>query len=187
VKRISNVLSPFAILAALSLPAHGAAGTSVTSGALMFASGVGVIDIAGQSDFRLRSPVDSTSGRFDAAFQCSELDCGPGTVVSLFAAWFGNNLSGTLRFKGHSYALGSESADGALGRVQFDGSVTLPPFNTSGTIDIDVPISLSGQIQFNDTGAVEPLTGTGIATIQFKRSPDGSAWQFSNATYALTK
>jgi len=167
------------------VPLQAASGTRVTSGALMFASHVGVVDVAGQSGFRMRANVDDVGGRFDASNQCVDLDCAPGTAVSLFAQWSGSDLNGTVTFKGHSYGLGGEGGGGALGIVTFDGHLTLPPFNDAGVVDIDAPFTFSGRVDFTGTGTTEPLSGTGMATFQFKRSADGTAWQFSNATYAF--
>jgi hypothetical protein len=187
VKSVTRLLPAAVLFCGLVLPLRADNGTSVTSGALMFASHVGVIDIAGQHNFQMRSNVDDVGGIFVPQNQCGDLDCSPGTTVNLEAKWSGNDLSGTLAFKGKSYPLGKEGPSGALGIVDFEGSLVLPPFNDSGTVDVSAPFTFSGQLEFEDTLAREPLSGAGIATLQFKRSADGSAWQFSNATYALQK
>jgi hypothetical protein len=187
VKRIAITWSVAVLFCAFVPPLQADSGTRVTSGALMFASHGGVVDVAGQSGFRLRARVDDVEGRFDAGNQCGDFDCAPGTVVGLFAEWSGSDLNGTVAFKDQSYVLGREGAGGALGLVTFDGNLTLPPFNDAGVVDIDAPFTFSGQVEFEDTGVTEPLSGTGIATLQFTRSADGTAWQFSNATYALQR
>lgn len=186
-KRFATSALAIALFCALGLPLSGDSGTRVTSGALMFASNVGVIDIAGQHSFRMRANVDDVGGIFLPSNQCSDLDCVPGTTVNLQARWSGLDLPGTLVFKGHSYALGHEGASGAQGLVDFEGSLVLPPFNDSGTVDVDAPFTLTGQVEFEDTLTTEPISGVGVATLQFKRSADGSAWQFANATYALQR
>jgi hypothetical protein len=152
----------------------------------MFGSGVGVIDMAGQSDLRLRASVDDVGGIFAPRNQCQELDCVPGTQVNLEGFWTGLDLRGTLRWKGKDYVLGTEQASGVLGIARFDGTLTLPPFSSAATvIDIDAPFSFSGEVRFQDTFTVEPLSGSGVATLQFRQSSDGTAWQFVNATYAF--
>lgn len=186
-KRYATSLVASALFYASVLPLSGDSGTRVTSGALMFASHVGVIDIAGQHGFRMRANVDDVGGIFAPANQCGDLDCVPGTMVNLEAKWSGLDLRGTLLFKGQSYPLGSEGTTGALGLVDFEGSLVLPPFNDRGTVDVDAPFTLTGFVEFEDTLAREPISGAGVATLQFKRSADGSAWQFSNATYAIVR
>ena len=94
---------------------------------------------------------------------------------------------GQVRFKGQDYVLGQEGAGGALGIARFQGTVTLPDFTSTGTVDVSAPFSFTGQVEFEDTFAVEPLTGFGVATLHFTEFSDGSSWVFSGATYEFQR
>src|SRR5205085_9818261 len=106
-----------------------------TSGAFTW-SGTGDIDATGQSDFSMHAFVDFAGGSFGPENQCGGPDCPPGTEVSLEAIWTGLDLRGSVRFKGQDYVLGQEGAGGALGIARFQGTVTLPDFTSTGTVDV---------------------------------------------------
>jgi hypothetical protein len=183
VKRIATSLSVLFLSSLMLFNAEASQGTAVTSGALTFASHAGAIEVSGQSGFSLQARVSGASGIFAAENQCAELDCQPGTQVSLFAHWSGNDLPGSATLRGQPYVLGSEGAGGAMGVVTFDGSVTLPDFTSSAAVDVSAPFTFSGQLAPEGSSDVEALHGAGTATLHFAQSADGSAWQFAGAAY----
>jgi hypothetical protein len=182
VKRIA-ALVPGLFLASLFLfTVRADQGTRVANGTFTF-SGVGQIDISGQSAFRMHADVSIAGGIFVPQDQCNFLDCVPGTQVNLAARWVGGDLRGSVRLRGKDYILGSEDANAANGDVMFNGSLTLPDFTGSGTVDVSAPFTLTGQVALPGSDDAEPLFGSGIATLQFRQSADGSAWQFVSAIY----
>lgn len=185
-KRTAVYLLPL-FLCSLAVTAHAVQGTRVTSGGLSFASGVGRVDMSGQSGFQMTADVDSAGGIFAPENQCSDVDCVPGTQVNLNAHWTGSDLRGTASLRGQDYELGSESPSGAFGIVTFDGSLVLPDFNGTGTVDVRAPFTFSGQLTPEATFEAERLFGSGVATLRFHQSADGSAWQFESATYQFTR
>jgi hypothetical protein len=186
-KRSAASLSALVLASLVTVPAHAVQGTRVTSGGLTFSGGLGDIEIRGQSGFSMSARVDNVSGIFAPDNQCSDVDCVPGTQVSLNAHWTGNDLPGSASLRGQSYVLGSEGAGAANGIVTFDGSVVLPDFNSTGSVDVSAPFTFSGQLKPEDAPTAEPLFGSGIATLTFHQSADGSAWQFASATYEFRR
>jgi hypothetical protein len=188
VKRISAIVSSI-ILSGLLLPTvHADGGLGVTSGVFTFED-IGHLDVSGQAGLHIVSSLSSAGGRFDPATQCSDLDCVPGTVVSLGATWTSPDLGGDLSVRGKNYQLGVEGETGAVGSIEFDGSVTLPDFTGSDTIDVSAPFTFTGVLHYPDTaaGRQDTLSGQGTATLTMRRSADGTAWQFVSATYEFAK
>ena len=175
------------VVGLFALTAHAVQGTRVTSGGLSFASGVGHIDMSGQSGLHMTADVDSAGGVFLPENQCSDLDCTPGTQVNLNAHWTGSDVRGTASLRGQDYVLGTEDPAGAFAIVTFDGSLVLPDFNSTGTVDVQAPFTFSGQLTSQATSETERLFGSGVAMLRFRQSPDGSAWQFESATYQFTR
>jgi hypothetical protein len=85
--------------------------------------------------------------------------------------------------RGHDYALGQEGAGGAMGIIDFEGTVTMPDLTDTGTAQVSAPFSFSGQLRPEDTGITEPLTGSGVATIDLHVNFDGASWMVTRATY----
>jgi hypothetical protein len=187
VKRSSTILSVLFMFLALFVPVHGEQGTRVTSGTFTFASGLGEIHARGQSGFRIDARVDITGGIYNPESQCAELECQPGTEVSLLAHWVGQDLNGPATLRGQDYVLGREGEGGAMGIVTFDGSVILPDFNSSGTAVVTAPFTFTGQLESETTFEVEPLCGSGVATLQLSEATEGQAWRVTGATYQFLK
>src|SRR5207302_305797 len=187
VRRIVTVLAIVFLFPLLFVPTHAEQGTRVTSGAFTFASGLGEIKVTGQSGFRMDARVDITSGIYNPQSQCAELDCQPGTEVSLLARWVGQDLNGSASLRGQDFVLGQEGAGGAQGTVTFDGSVILPDFNSSGTATVSAPFTFTGQLESETTFEVEPLFGSGVATLQLTEATEGQAWHVTGATYEFAR
>jgi hypothetical protein len=186
VKRLSTVLSVAAIFGLTLMPSDASEGTRVTSGAMHFEDTVGGITLEGQSGFRMEAGVDVTGGVYDPWNQCLFPECQPGTEVSLFAHWIGLDLNGTVSLRGKTYVLGQEGEGGAFGSVEFDGSVILPEFTSSGTAEVSAPFLFSGQVApDNPSGLIEfePISGSGIATLFLSIGYDGTSWSVDRATY----
>src|SRR5439155_17914751 len=112
----------------------------------------------------------------------------PGTQVDLTASWSGSDLRGSVSLRGKDYVLGSENLDSEVGDVMFSGLLTLPDFTGSPTVDVSAPFTLTGRLwPLADPSDVEPLSGSGTATLQFRQSDDGTAWIWVSATYTLQK
>jgi hypothetical protein len=187
VKGISVLALVFISTWSFLTPAGANDGTRVTSGTLTFASQQGQIDAGGQADFSMQAFVDSSSGIFDFEDTCNAGPlCQPGTQVSLGARWNGIDLRGTATLRGRHYILGGEGDGHALGDAKFDGTVTMPDFTSSGIAQVSAPFSFSGELT-PDGGSADPLTGSGIATIDLKESPDGTSWTMTSATYEFRK
>jgi hypothetical protein len=188
VKRISAILF-CSVLSGLLLPTvHADSGLAVTSGVFTIDT-AGVIDVSGQAGLHMVAAVSTAGGRFAPWNQCSDLECVPGTVVSLGAAWTSPDLGGDLSIRGKQYRLGVEGAAGAGGSVEFNGSVTLPDFNGNNTIEVTGPFTLTGQLHYPDVigGNDDVLSGQGTATLTMRLSADGSAWQYVSARYVFEK
>jgi hypothetical protein len=186
VKSLSTVLSVVAIFGLTLVPADASEGTRITSGAMHFEDTVGGITLEGESGFRMGAGVSVGGGVYDPWTQCSLPDCRPGTEVSLFAHWSGLDLSGTLSLRGKTYVLGQEGEGGAFGSVEFDGSVILPEFTSSGTAEVAAPFLFSGQVApENPSGLIEfePISGSGVATLFLSIGYDGTSWIVDRATY----
>jgi hypothetical protein len=163
-------------------------GIRVTSGALRFASHVGHIDIAGRSDFSMQADVDSTGGIYSLDDCAADPEfCAPGSEVSVFAHWTGLDVRGSATLRGQEFVIGSESADAGGAIVNFDGSVTMPPFTDSGTAEVTAPFTFGGQL--TPPGAVESeaLSGAGTVTIELTKSAFVDGWIVTSATYAFEK
>jgi hypothetical protein len=108
---------------------------------------------------------------------------------TLNATWSGGDFTETLRLRGQDYRLGSESADGALGRVEFSGLVELPPVDGPATIQVSAPFTMTGFLasgQGADGQAiVEQVQGGGTATLTFTTNADFSAWRFLSSDYVF--
>jgi hypothetical protein len=186
----SILIALVALLCLAAGSSHADDGTTITSGAMEFEQTSGIIDVSGQSGFRMHAGVDVSGGIYGPWQQCSVPECGPGTEVTLFAHWVGLDLRGTVRLQGHNYQLGSESEGGAMGSVEFDGSVVMPPFNEGGTATVSAPFTFIGQVTPNSTDGsapTEPLSGGGIATLQLSINFDGSSWNIDRATYQFSR
>jgi hypothetical protein len=169
-------------------PAHARDDLRLTSGALEFIDNDrGTIDVRAQSDFSMHAFVFESGGIYRPGDQCSFPECVPGTNVSLFALWSGNDVSGTATLRGHDYVLSSEAADGAAAIVQFDGNVILPDFTSTGTADVSAPFTFVGQIHIEATGETMPLTGSGTATLHLLMSQEGPNWNIVSATYQFER
>jgi hypothetical protein len=188
VKRIAALVPGFFLATLFLFTVHADQGTRVTAGALTFSEHVGDLDVSGQSNFRMQASVDTAGGIFIPENQCEDLECVPGTEVDLSARWVGSDLRGSASLRGNDYVLGSEDLDSASGDVMFSGRLTLPDFSGSPTVDVSAPFTLTGRlVPLQDSNNVELLSGFGTATLQFRQSVDGTAWQFVSATYALQK
>jgi hypothetical protein len=186
-KRDATILSILFLFSALLVSIHGDQGTRLTSGAFTFASGLGEIHAAGQSGFRIDARVDITSGVYDPESHCAELDCQPGTELSLLAHWVGQGVGGSATLRGQDYVLGMEGEGGGMAIVTFDGSVILPDFNSSRTAVVTAPFTFTGQLESETTFEVEPLSGSGVATLQLSEAAEGQAWRVTAATYQFAK
>lgn len=186
-KRIATLVPAIAVLWIIAPSLDAVQGTRITTGTLTFEGGVGDIDMGGQSGFSIESRVDRAGGVFEPTEQCTGGDCPPGTVVNLFATWSGGDLSGTATLRGQTFVLGSEGEGGASGLLDFEGTVTLPEMTTDGMVTLTAPVSVSGQLVPVDTGILEPLFGTAIASVTFRKSVDFDAWEFQRATYTITR
>lgn len=158
-------------------------GIRVASGALTFASQVGHISISGQANFSLEADVDSAGG----SFNLDGCDCAPGAEVSVFANWAGLDVRGTASLRGQSFVIGSEDADAGSATVTFDGTVTMPPLNDSGTAVVTAPFTFEGHVTAPGALSPEPLTGGGTVTIELTKHPFVDIWIATRATYSLEK
>ena len=109
--------------------------------------------------------------------------CFPGTIVSLHASWSGGDLMGTATLRGHDYVLASEAPNGSAGIANFEGSVVLPEFTSSGTADVSAPFTFNGQPKIGEAGELDLMTGAGTATLHLRYSTEGPSWVVDSATY----
>jgi hypothetical protein len=187
VKRIAVVVSGLFLVTLFPFTVHADQGIRVTAGALTFSGSAGHLDISGQSGFRMQADVDWASGIFIPKDQCGVPECVPGTQVDLTARWIGLDLRGSVSLRGKDYVLGSEDLDSEVGDVVFSGLLTLPDFG-SPTVDVSAPFTLTGRLwPLTDSSDIEPLSGSGIATLQFRQSADGTTWEWVSATYTFQK
>jgi PEP-CTERM motif len=163
---------------------------TVTGGALVMTGSSGDLDIFGTEGFSITDARVGVAGGFYLPADCGFPTCVPGSTVSLLAGWSGNDLPGTLSFRGETYEdLGS--LDGfAQAIVEFSGSFVAPPMGASATVV--APFALSGQFTVpNDAGNSHlgpfGLTGSGNATINLipnlAAPADAPSWQVASVRY----
>ncbi len=182
-KSFARCLAVGILSSAMLAPSHAQGTMHVTSGTLQFGIDQGQLDLRAQSDLTMHAHVFSANGQYAPGEQCSVPECFPGTTVSLHASWFGNDLDGTATLRGHDYILGQEGDGGAVGFADFDGSVVLPDFTSSGAADASAPFTFDGQLHVEATGETEPITGGGTATLHLRYSAEGPNWVVDSATY----
>ena len=183
-KVLARSMSLACLSSVLLLPLEAATGIRILSGSLEFASGEAVIDMKGTDGFRFLGGANISGGRFDPASDCG-FGCPPGASVSLAASWSGFDLTGTATLRGQVWRVGEERADGAFMVAEFSGSVTLPPMNDSGTVQVSAPFTLSGRFTYpsDNPQSTVPLAGTGVARLNFVSDSERTNWVFVSAVY----
>ena len=190
IRRVS-VWATMCLITALLFPAAAVADpVTVTGGALVITGIDGPVELTGTEGFALSSHVGLASGFYRPADCRASLDCVPGSTVSLSAGWSGNDLGGTLSFRGETYDdLGS--LDGfAQAIIEFSGSFVAPAMSPSATVM--APFALTGRFTVPNAagnGYLGPfaLFGSGNATINLVphggAPPDAPAWSVASVRY----
>jgi hypothetical protein len=146
----------------------------------------GRIELIGERGFTLSSAVSAIGGRFGPHEQCLVPECDPGTTVSLYAAWLGNDLSGQLTFDGETYNdLGGLSSL-TQASVEFIGSFVAPALEPSTTLT--TPFRFQGQFWVPDAAGIaqvrHTLSGAGTATVTLSRGfPGDPSWVVNSVRY----
>jgi hypothetical protein len=181
---VTRVTSLAFVLSVLLVPLQATTAIRILSGSLEFAAGDAVFDIKGTDAFRFLGGGNISGGRFDPANDCG-FGCPPGTSVSLGASWSGLDLGGTATLRGRVWRVGEERPDGAFMGVEFNGTVTLPPMNDGGTVQVSAPFTFSGQFTYpsDNPQATVPLAGSGVATLNFVADSERTSWVFVSARY----
>ena len=188
--RIRQIVKTACAVLVLLTPLQAADGLTIKGGAFTYAAHTGRVVLNGTSGMRLDASVSSSSGVMGPDEQCGFSECEPGTtVVTLNATWSGTDFTGTLRLRGQEYTLGLESADGALGRVNFSGSVEVPAAVGPDPIEVSAPFTMTGSVAHGQgadgSPIVESMRGGGTATLTFTPNVNQSAWQFVSADYVF--
>jgi hypothetical protein len=182
VKAFVPYLAVGVLVCAVSDPSHAQETMHVTSGALQFGDVEGQLDLRAQADLTMNGDVFADGGQYRPG-DCRVPECFPGTTVSLHASWSGGDLMGTATLRGHDYVLASEGPNGSAGIANFEGSVVLPEFTSSGTADVSAPFTFNGQLKIGEAGETDLLTGGGTATLHLRLSAEGPNWVVDSATY----
>ena len=190
-----SVWATTCLITALVFPATASADpVIVTGGALVMTGPTGTVQLTGTEGFSLASGVSAVSG-FYLPDDCRVFpECVPGSTVSLSAGWSGNDLPGTLSFRGETYDDLGTLIGFTNAIVEFSGSFVAPPIAPSATVV--APFTLTGQFVVPNTAGNShlgpfPLFGAGNATISLSQysqtSSEGTtllnAWAVNSVRY----
>lgn len=149
----------------------------------------GALNLKGIAGFTFSSHVSMSGGMFDPYHQCTaNLKCFPGTAVSLRGTWIDSDLPSRFTLRGTSYRTGLGPRD-AVAYVEFNGSVSLPPFTEAQMVEVSAPFTFKGAVTYfpasSSTGVKELLTGHGVARLTFQEHHEAGTtfWMFTRAVY----
>ena len=190
-KRRLSIWAPTCLIVALAFPAKAAADpVTITGGALVMTGISGTLDVTGTEGFSITDSGVGLASGFYLPADCGFPICVPGSTVSLRAGWSGNDLPGTLTFRGETYEdLGGLNSF-AQAAVEFTGSFVAPPMATSATVV--APFALNGSFTVpNDAanGFLGPfaLFGSGNATVNLIPNlgapADAPSWSVASVRY----
>jgi len=156
---------PFALLLAFAavscwpVTPLAAADLVITGGYLERDPYSGPLELRGERGFTFRG--GPQSGIFQPVEDCNagSAPCGPGDRISLHANWSSGDLPGVATLDGITYM--KVGGDLSSLTVDFNGSVTMPPFSPSATIA--APFVFNGR--FTHDGIREELIGSGVVTL----------------------
>ena len=136
-----------------------AADIVITGGYLERTPYLGPLELRGERGFTFRGGPEI--GIFQPVEECNagSAPCGPGDRISLHANWSSLDLPGVATLDGNTYM--KVGGDQASLTVDFNGSVTMPPFSPSATIA--APFVFNGR--FTHDGIREDLIGSGVVTL----------------------
>jgi hypothetical protein len=180
----TGTLLSFLILAAAA-PAT-AEVVVVNQGTFVFGEGADRVDISGTRDFRFEG--NALTGRFAADEMCfGGVECGPGAVIPLDAAWIGNDLPGTAELRGTLYPdVGGHNSPN-YAHIEFTGQVTMPDAMTAEPISITVPFDFAGRFVYGPDletpSQTAALTGGGRVTLTFDPGDTGEGWVLRTASF----
>lgn len=183
--------APAFLVVALAFPMKAAADpVTVTGGALVMTGISGDLEIFGTEGFSITDAGVGLASGFYRPADCGFPICVPGSTVSLSAGWSGNDLPGTLTFRGETYEDLGSLVGFAQAMVEFSGSFVAPPMDASATVI--APFALNGSFTVpNDAGtsSIGPfgLTGSGNATINLLPNlgapADAPSWRVASVRY----
>jgi hypothetical protein len=162
----------------------------IDRGELDFSGSFGEIRLEGNRGFSLTSHVDRIGGIVGAVEACSTGICTPGTVIPLYATWFGNDLVGTVTLDGTTYTQvgGLNSTTSAVvtfsardaQEPRFEG-VVAPPFTKRGSDQVTALFEMSGQ--FSHPGGPVPFTGEGVVKLWLVHTAESTGWRVERLLY----
>lgn len=138
---------------------------SITSGSLTVTGrfGPGAVSLAGTDGFSLGARVIPSEGRVDPLHIGCDIQCEPGSSISI-GAWLGGPaFVGTATLEGTSYALTGSINDPAGVALEWFGMLALPPLG-SGVTTATAPFRATGFFGL-PSGEVTRLAGRGVATL----------------------
>ena len=188
IRRVS-VWATICLIAALAFPANaGADPVTVTGGALVMTGSTGTVELLGTEGFALSSGVHASGGIYLPA-DCAFPTCVPGSTVDIRGHWVGNDLTGSLSFRGETYDDLGGLVSFTQASVDFTGSFVAPPIGPSAVVM--TPFALNGGFTVPNLAGTgsdnHTLFGTGTATIQLlpngAAAPDAPAWRIASVRY----
>ncbi|HET7618755.1 MAG TPA: PEP-CTERM sorting domain-containing protein [Vicinamibacterales bacterium] len=166
----------------LSVPAFASADViHITSGYLVFGVGTdSTLDISSpQRGFHMNAGLE---GGVNGPLECLGAGCQPGTAQSLRISYGGNDLPGMVTVDGTSYRIGGLLGPGAS--IDFTGSWVAPAFDGHSTTSVSAPFLFTGVFNRDPAGGDPiPLSGHGVASLNFSWTAFTQGWLFKTARY----